>query len=893
MIDDDATSTPSLATPAPPAPAQRLHTVTRGESLWRIAEQHLGNGQRWREILDLNLTRLQPGGRTLDAADPWLDPGWTLLLPTDATGVEIAAPADPTDGADPAPTGDRREIVVVAGDTLWDLAERHLGAGERYPEIVEASRHIDQGNGVHLTDPDVIDVGWHLIIPAVAAESVEESEAEHGPATHAPQAPPGETTSPGETPATSPAPVSDAEQPPASKRSGPAAANTTEPASTEASAQAATPSAPRSTTATPENAAVLVPDPATATEQAPPADSEDGDDAPSGAVFAALGAMTAAGLAALLALRRRRTLRERPPGTRLHQTADSSQAAFTRDLNTRSDPGHRTLIDRALRTIAADAATRSTAPPPLRAARLSGDATELHLYLEAPATLPQPWTDAAQGQVWILQGADLDALLDGEAPDVPAPYPVLATLGQDREHAAVLVDLERLGHLDLRGDSDWAGAVLAALAVELATSEWADDLQVTLVGALPDLPPALATPRLRHVPDLTQLLPELTSRAHRRRTQPRAAEAEVPEVLLLGDDLGDDDLAALKDLVTTLPRVGVAAITTGATSGEAWTLTPTTHGWARLDPAGIEVYPQRLDAGDYARLLAALRSADTLTEGPPWTRPLATTREPAVAEIPEPRRLDVLPPLTAEPVEPSQPHEPQEGSAATGPQAPRVLLLGDVVVTGIDASVLDATPTHLSQAIELIAYLALHPGIPADQLSADLWPDREVRATTRRSAVSRARRLLGTDPHGHPYLPQAGTDPLGNSYILDGVGSDWEDFVHLRGPDPTRTDLTDLRRALRLVRGPAFSRTRDGRTRVRANRYLWADPHALEMTQTIHDIAAETARRALLHGDPYLAAEAADAGLRASPDDERLWRYAIRAAHHQGDDGRVAELPPH
>ena len=53
----------------------------------------------------------------------------------------------------------------------------------------------------------------------------------------------------------------------------------------------------------------------------------------------------------------------------------------------------------------------------------------------------------------------------------------------------------------------------------------------------------------------------------------------------------------------------------------------------------------------------------------------------------------------------------------------------------------------------------------------------------------------------------------------------------------------------------------------------------MEMTQTIHDVAAETARRALLHGDPHLAAEAADAGLRASPDDERLWRYAIRAAH--------------
>lgn len=36
-----------------PAPKQ-AHTVVKGESLWKIAEKHLGNGSRWPEIYELN-----------------------------------------------------------------------------------------------------------------------------------------------------------------------------------------------------------------------------------------------------------------------------------------------------------------------------------------------------------------------------------------------------------------------------------------------------------------------------------------------------------------------------------------------------------------------------------------------------------------------------------------------------------------------------------------------------------------------------------------------------------------------------------------------------------------------------------------------------------------------
>ena len=55
-------------------------TVQRGDSLWRIARIHLGSGNRWREIFDLNRGRVQPDGRTLRNPD-LIQIGWMLELP--------------------------------------------------------------------------------------------------------------------------------------------------------------------------------------------------------------------------------------------------------------------------------------------------------------------------------------------------------------------------------------------------------------------------------------------------------------------------------------------------------------------------------------------------------------------------------------------------------------------------------------------------------------------------------------------------------------------------------------------------------------------------------------------------------------------------------------------
>ncbi|MFF4242566.1 BTAD domain-containing putative transcriptional regulator [Actinomadura geliboluensis] len=56
--------------------------------------------------------------------------------------------------------------VVKRGETLWGLARRTYGTGDRYPEIFENSQNIDQPNGIPaLTDPDVIHPGQRVRLP--------------------------------------------------------------------------------------------------------------------------------------------------------------------------------------------------------------------------------------------------------------------------------------------------------------------------------------------------------------------------------------------------------------------------------------------------------------------------------------------------------------------------------------------------------------------------------------------------------------------------------------------------------------------------------------------------------------------------------------------------------
>src|SRR5579875_2086600 len=59
-----------------------------------------------------------------------------------------------------------RLVTVQPGDCLWSIASRYLGAGDRYPEIVELNLGRDMGHGQVFSDPADIWPGWVLRLPA-------------------------------------------------------------------------------------------------------------------------------------------------------------------------------------------------------------------------------------------------------------------------------------------------------------------------------------------------------------------------------------------------------------------------------------------------------------------------------------------------------------------------------------------------------------------------------------------------------------------------------------------------------------------------------------------------------------------------------------------------------
>jgi DNA-binding SARP family transcriptional activator len=98
-----------------PAPHNRRYTVEPGDSLWRIAEQELGDPYRWSEIFALNRGRRMPDGAVFH--NPGLiRPSWLLRLPArpDDSAVSPARPPRARDApgervAPPTPTTTARE----------------------------------------------------------------------------------------------------------------------------------------------------------------------------------------------------------------------------------------------------------------------------------------------------------------------------------------------------------------------------------------------------------------------------------------------------------------------------------------------------------------------------------------------------------------------------------------------------------------------------------------------------------------------------------------------------------------------------------------------------------------------------------------------------------------
>jgi hypothetical protein len=720
-------------------PAGRYH-----ESLWEIAQNHLGDGRRYKEIFELNSGHVQPDGSKLTIAS-LIRPGWVLLMPKDAHGPGIEA-----------------VTPKVAGE---------LGLAS----------HASSGRGTW-------NDGQEVELPGVAAPN------------------------------------------------GPVRDNGIFAAPSAGNQQAAT--WPYELSAA---------------------------------------SLLAAGVLAALGRRRREQLWRRAFGRRM-AGPEPDAALAEQALRLGADDPATAMLDTGLRYLSQQLAARDKTPPTVFAAHLGQE--NLDLWIAPPdPNPPRPWQGADGGQVWRLPFAAISelevveptavggALGPAGAGGALAPYPGLVSLGTNAS-GRILVDLEVAhGLIAVRGPRQVVQAALAALAVELATNRWSDRMQITLIGfgdGLSDLAPE----RVRVVRTLEEALPELEQRAVQVRDA--MASAGIDSVLTGRCRAGDPDQWAPHYLIMGVPptqaqaerllalarsryRMAAGYVIAGDVRGATWTWDLSEQGRLQAGVLGFDLEAQLLPPEQYAAMIKLFRGTPDGADVP--LAALAPGAAPAAQLVP--------------------------GSV----MAVEVSLLGQVAVQAPGP----LEPDRLALATEIVVHLATHPeGVHTNVLTGAVWP-RGVTSEVRDAALSRVHAWLGTDEAGAPNLL---TDASGRLRLGPSVRIDWQVFRALfaqasraAAASDAPAEIAALERALALVRGQFL----DGRD---PSRYAWlaTDDVEYEVTATVADAAHRlsvlrlAAGAGLAGGDVDAAMAAARAGLRLAFNDELLWRDLLTAAAATGQE---------
>jgi LysM repeat protein len=852
------------------------HTVKPGESLWAIADQHLGDGSRYKEIAELN--------RDLLGARPsFLEPGWVLKLP--------ALPGNDTQA---------HPYTVKPSDTLSHIAQEQLGDADRYMEIYDASTGITQPGGAQLTDPNVIDVGWTLNIPGTQA------------------APTGQD---------------DAQRPREDKPETPAAPQDEQPQ--------ADPPAENEPPAIPETAAPEVEQPQAEEPTTPAAaDVDQVDEADDSILDAAwiLAGLTGGGVllsgALLMALRSRRRAgyRNRPPG-RAIAAPPPELAPVEMTLNATGAAAAATVefADEALRRLAAAVGAQGNTMPPLAAVEL-GHGT-LTLHLSAPAAIPAPWVGSPDQTHWYVS---TDTAVDelGPATDnVEPPYPLLATIGMSDTGETWLLNCEELSTLTISGDPTYGRDFARHLAAQLAVNPWSRRVQVDCIGVAEET--VAMDERITYYPsgaagtpataEILAAAVTTVDRATRHNTDVSTArtgriddDTWPARMLLLDAAAGDpDDLDQLLQLVND--HVGQAA-TSIVVAGErpntpGAVLHMTNTGRVVLEHAGLNLIAVGLTSDEargcalvyaqsetpeyvetpvdetatdgwesYTDESGALRREYTLprntpegTVGEPLSSLLEGDDEDYMRESPIVQEdLETLAPkvpayVRAE-VEKEDPTLDQDIADwfSTACNRPRLTLLGPVTARAYGKPLAKRKPYFT----ELLAYLALHRkhGATREQIQeAFRISDGKVRDYT-----NIVRDWLGTNPRtGEDHLPYADKAPAAklsgvNVYqVDDGLLVDLDLFKRLRKRGQSRggaEGVADLCTALELVgEGQPFSQKRED-----GWEWLINEPNRIDQMapRWIADVALIVVTEALAAGDLVKARSAAYVAHVSDPDGE-------------------------
>lgn len=825
----------------PPAPAVAVkaedaggaletYVVRGGDSWWGIAQAHLDDGRRWKEVRSANVGRAMPDGSVIADSTEIIRKGWQILLPrpagTTSTGHPTASAATAT------------EVIVQPGDSLWTIAESQLRAQDasvskqaldRYwRQLIEANRD----RLADPADPNRIYKGQRIVLPSVAVNGV---------------AP---TPSPQPAEASVPEPAVPAVP---DDRPSPRLTRTTSPTSRVTSA--AEPRRQRRSAESPRSAArgerKRVTPTAAKSPTHQPAPRSNGTGVPELGMLGAASTLLAVGIAAALRRGQHRRRLQLPANTQPPLPPEELDE-LRAELCVHADLDSATRLERALLEIAEALAARQSEARP-RLVQVRGRRIEVLLSSLAPQP-PPGWRAEASGAAWVLEANP------GEHPDNPAcPTPLLVSIGAPEANTELYLDLEAEGVVALTGEPEEVAGAARSWILELATSPLAGGVSVAVLGA--DLAPDPATSeRLRVLSSWEEIADDSLAWVEQSyaliganrwptpvagRARSSRADDLAPLVVFLADPPGDDRFeelcAAIADRQVTVTLVVVGAVVEGATRVEV------SGGELRIPSLGLNCQAQATTAEVVSQVAELLDDA---------------TRLPAqLALIPPPGPPAAPPPAAST--------ETVEGAYRDPPFDILVRFLGDIAVLGANR---ELTPKQMA----VFAYIALNAPVASDRVEDALWVGATVSRRKRlANTISECRAALGT-----AHLPVA-TD--GRYRVGPGVLTDLELFDRrvAYAAQQSKTDSVDtLRGALELVEGPVFTyRNADRSSYVWVSVHNWISTWELKVADTAEDLA----QRYLDLDDAAGAIWAARRGLRASEIHSRLTKLLIQAYLLKGD----------
>lgn len=655
-------------------------TIKPGDTLSEIALENYGDLEAYHYIAGAASKTTQPDGTTIQDAD-LIQPGWEFTMPGTPTAPTTPA-TNSNAGSSTGNAGSSTALAPSAGSSSASGVSGSAGASTQAPAAASApasaapvassapaatsaASSAPSAAGASTAPaaaptsaPAATSAASSAISADEAAASVGSSSAHGAPKGHQATAPAAAPTSaPAATSAASPAAVagtsSTAPATTASSAAPSAAAAAQNPAQAPAAQQGATSAIPGGTIATESaektgtteqageaeqtSTGVQTHDVQTAgsTQDATVASAEDEEN--NYTLPLTGGALLAAGLLSVFAARRWYQRRRRTPGQTRHISTEAAATLTTLEAEAATAP--LAALDYGLRLLAQHCRDTATPVPVLKYLAIS--TTEANLYFEQDIeNLPAPFQSTLDANLWTLPLASLTA---EEPLNISAPYPALITVGDDAQGAALMLNLEHAGTLQLHdpihGTSqvNTIGQMIGSIATELLLNPWAEGLHLSLLGIDDSFLTALSADRITTytAEQSEECLATLTAEAqdlqdflesegydsvHEARMA--GAESFPAHIVIVSDTINEMDRSDLLDLVHTMPNVAIAIIShedtaedlDGNSRNYRLNVIRTPHGdisdtMVELLPMGIPLIPRYLTEDEEEAILQLLGEA--------------------------------------------------------------------------------------------------------------------------------------------------------------------------------------------------------------------------------------------------------------------------------------------